>query len=299
MAVLAHVKYVILLTDMPDGWSLDIEGYSIRNVCLSPDGQFVLITIRGGAWLLGADLEPIASWIPHPREGIDREQRRFGLGGSRRKRAIQILGLTENYTEDDIKKAFRSKIMQVHPDLHPEDKSANERTRDIVDSYNILAHDSHEAEGNTGITIILEPLLDWVYAAWLEPRAESLYLGFYSGLVKHIDRNGVVKETFDCNGTVYSIRKIDGFLQAETLNGIYIIQGNTCVSTMPFPYKFEALEWAEFGFILTSGKEVVVFSNSGKEIARIVFKSKVYTAYGVGRKLEAITHYKRYVFDIS
>ena len=290
------------INDIPNGWSLDgweIKGYSIKNVCLSPDGEFVLVTICGGAWLLGADLEPIASWIPHPREGIDREQRRVGLGDSRRKRAIQILGLTENCTEDDIKKAFRSKIIQVHPDLHPEDESANKRTRDIVDAYNILAHGSCEAEGNTGITITLEPLLDWVYAAWLEPRAKSLYLGYYSGLVRHIGKDGIVKEIFDCNDTVYYIRKIDGVLQVKTLNGIYIIEGNTCVATIPFPHHFETLEWAEFGFILTSGKEVVIFSNSGKEIARIIFKSKVYTAYGVGQKLEAITHYKRYIFDIS
>ena len=287
------------ITDVPDGWSLDIEGYSIRNVCLSPDGEFVLITICGGAWLLGADLEPIASWIPHPRKGIGRDQRGVDFRGSRRKQAIRILGLTENFTEEDIKQAFRSKIMQVHPDLHPEDESANERTRDVVDAYNILAHSSCESERNTGITITLEPLLDWVYAAWLEPRAKSLYLGYYSGLVRHINKDGVVEEIFDCDDTVYSVRKIDGMLQVETLNGIYIIQGSTCVSTIPFPHHFETLEWAEFGFILNSGKEVVVFSNFGKEIARIIFKSKVYTAYGVGQKLEAMTHYKRYIFDVS
>ena len=290
------------ITDMPDGWSLDggeIEGYSITNICLSPDGEFVLITICGGAWLLGAGLEPVASWIPYRREETDWEQLRIGHGDPRRHWALQILDLAENYTEEEIKRAFRSKIMQAHPDLHPGDESANEHTKDILDAYNVLAQSPPEIEDSPGISVIFRSLsrsFDWVYAAWLEPQAESLYLGYYSGLVKHVTRNGVVEEIFDCNDTVYSIRRIERLLQVVTRSGIYIIEGSRCVAAIP---RGEGVKWAEFGFIITFDKEVAVFSNAGREIAKIRFKSKVYAAHGVGQKLEVITHYKRYIFDIS
>ena len=57
----------------------------------------------------------------------------------------EILGIPENATEAQIKKAFRQKAKETHPDLHPNDKNATEKFRAVVEAYNFLIN--KEADG--------------------------------------------------------------------------------------------------------------------------------------------------------
>jgi len=54
----------------------------------------------------------------------------------------EVLGLNRNATPDDIKKAFRSLAKKYHPDLHPNDKEAEEKFKEINEANDVLSNPS-------------------------------------------------------------------------------------------------------------------------------------------------------------
>ena len=51
----------------------------------------------------------------------------------------EVLGLQKSATADEIKKAYRKLAKENHPDLHPGDKAAEERFKEINEAYEILS----------------------------------------------------------------------------------------------------------------------------------------------------------------
>ncbi len=50
----------------------------------------------------------------------------------------QVLGVTRNATDDEIKKAYRALTKKYHPDLHPDDPSAAEKMNEINTAYDAV-----------------------------------------------------------------------------------------------------------------------------------------------------------------
>ncbi len=51
----------------------------------------------------------------------------------------EILGVSKNATDDEIKKAYRKLAKQYHPDMNPGDKSAEQKFKEINEAYEILS----------------------------------------------------------------------------------------------------------------------------------------------------------------
>lgn len=50
----------------------------------------------------------------------------------------EVLGLAPGSTPEEITAAFRKKLFEVHPDHHPEDPQANEKTKQVIAAYTML-----------------------------------------------------------------------------------------------------------------------------------------------------------------
>ena len=51
----------------------------------------------------------------------------------------EVLGVDKNASADDIKRAFRRKAKECHPDLHPDDKEAEERFKELNEANEVLS----------------------------------------------------------------------------------------------------------------------------------------------------------------
>ncbi len=52
----------------------------------------------------------------------------------------KILGVPKEADEEQIKRAYRKKAKQYHPDLNPDNPEAEARFKDIVEAYEVLGN---------------------------------------------------------------------------------------------------------------------------------------------------------------
>ena len=57
----------------------------------------------------------------------------------------EILGITKNATAAEIKKAYRKKAVQYHPDKNPGDAKAEEMFKKAAEAYEVLSDDNKKA----------------------------------------------------------------------------------------------------------------------------------------------------------
>ena len=50
----------------------------------------------------------------------------------------KVLGISEGATKEEIKKAYRKKAKEYHPDLHPDDPEAAQKMNEVNEAYDML-----------------------------------------------------------------------------------------------------------------------------------------------------------------
>ena len=63
-----------------------------------------------------------------------------------------ILGLSDTATPEEIKRAFRSKARESHPDANPDDPAAEGRFREVAEAYEVLSDPQRKAAYDRGET---------------------------------------------------------------------------------------------------------------------------------------------------
>lgn len=62
-----------------------------------------------------------------------------------------VLGVREGADMDEIKRAYRKKAKEYHPDLHPDDPAANEKMQQVNEAYELLCNpDKYRAARQAG-----------------------------------------------------------------------------------------------------------------------------------------------------
>ncbi len=61
----------------------------------------------------------------------------------------EVLGVSKSSTNSDIKKAYKKLAKKYHPDLNPEDKSAEEKFKEINEAYEVLGDEEKRKKYDT------------------------------------------------------------------------------------------------------------------------------------------------------
>ena len=61
----------------------------------------------------------------------------------------KILEVDKNSSQDEIKKSYRRLAKKYHPDLHPEDKNAQEKFKEINEAYEVLGDENKKKQYDT------------------------------------------------------------------------------------------------------------------------------------------------------
>jgi hypothetical protein len=96
----------------------------------------------------------------------------------------QLLGVSRRVSQDSLKRAFRSRLIEVHPDHNPGDALAVERTREIVEAYQVLSHPQTKKFYDMSLGDSIRPYVTPFRDVATEfPRALSRVLSFTCALV--------------------------------------------------------------------------------------------------------------------
>lgn len=67
----------------------------------------------------------------------------------------EVLGVAKNASDDEIKKAYRQKAKQYHPDLNPDDPTAESKFKEVNEAYEVLSDKDKKARydqfGHAGV----------------------------------------------------------------------------------------------------------------------------------------------------
>lgn len=58
----------------------------------------------------------------------------------------KVLGISQGATQDEIKRAYRKKAKECHPDLHPNDPNAERRMNEVNEAYDMLMNPDKYAQ---------------------------------------------------------------------------------------------------------------------------------------------------------
>lgn len=72
------------------------------------------------------------------------------------KNPYEVLGVSEEATEEEIKKVYRDLAVKFHPDKNPGDKEAEEKFKEISEAYNLIKDGKYNPNMSQG-----GPQMDW------------------------------------------------------------------------------------------------------------------------------------------
>jgi len=202
----------------------------VRSINISDSGEYILYTIEDTVYLLNAELKQIGSWTTPIEEGWElRNDEHDRADNPEIQDALRCLDLDiiDKPQNENIKKAYKKRLLECHPDLNPNDPLAKEKTRGVIKAYETLTGEDarlvfqEEPNSEYYFKLIDEYKMDipevgsinisfgyvgsgkdWIYASYVSENAERIYLGCYSGKVYCITKGGTVKKIYNCNETV-------------------------------------------------------------------------------------------------
>ncbi len=90
----------------------------------------------------------------------------------------EVLGVSKTASDDEIKSAFRRMAKQYHPDLHPNDKEAEAKFKEVNEAYEVLSNADKRAKYDQFGHAAFDPSAGGGYSSWSGFGGGSPFSGF-------------------------------------------------------------------------------------------------------------------------
>ena len=90
----------------------------------------------------------------------------------------EVLGVGKTASDDEIKSAFRRMAKQYHPDLHPNDKEAEAKFKEVNEAYEVLSNADKRAKYDQFGHAAFDPTAGGGYSSWSGFGGGSPFSGF-------------------------------------------------------------------------------------------------------------------------
>lgn len=273
--------------------------YQVQCIDLSNNGEFVFYSNWNSLIRLDHNLKHLENWnIP---DKFDRQNK--GISAEIQQ-ATSILGLQKNPSIDDIKSAFRKNLLQVHPDVNRDDPYASDKTRAVVEAYEILTRGMQNQENLKSdkefIQIQLPFQGDSITATQMEVGTDNLYVGCYSGKLYLLMRNGKSRLIYDSHAPIRKIRGFGKYLYVVSNQFWDILLDEILVNRIEGNFGFERIIFEkECNAVMVNHKYIRLYSPGGIVFAEITIKENISDVFMSNQKLLVITGKKSYIFSVK
>lgn len=222
------------------------------------------------------------------------------------RRAQLILGLPKKPTTEQIKTAYHRKLLTVHPDINHDDPDATDKTREVVEAYEVLtrglANVPAERQGPLQgiIEVDLLDLANSISATESRQGTPDLYAASYSGFVYSLKPNGRSQIVYDAHTAVRRLKQAGRYLYVVTYDSCDVLDHGTLVNRIQGDFGFDRTIFEpECIAILASKTLVRLYTPGGIPFGQIRFKENVADAFMHLGKLRVVTGKKSYWFAVN
>lgn len=305
---------------------------NLRCIDLSLDLSLFLVTNIDKAYLLDSNFKDITTWEAPHKDGFEkRKVENNNTVNSGIENSLRTLELSGKPNQDEIKKSFRKLLLKHHPDRNQDNPTAQEKTRELIQAYELLTGEDAQNAFNGvdkseyywvdtknitkfeayGFSFEMSFSLgngeDWIYGTGISDDGQRVYLGCYSGKIYQINKLGNLQKKYvipeDKTGLygstnpISSIKEFKGMLYILSSWYVYILKADQVIKYIPVNDSY--LKWFEEGFILLDKKEFKIYDLKGGEIGKISFKQNINQVSYVDKHFIVSTVSKTYCFNWS
>jgi hypothetical protein len=277
----------------------------IRAVDVAPENDRYLFTLADEAWCCTLDGHALWGLRMPPNEGWERVVGRSSdsAPAPEVENALRLLGLSLPVSPDDIHRRWRQLALSSHPDLHPDDPHATEKTKRLNAAFQILTgvdpttlslDDVHAVHfersapdmvfdlGSSmtlGITISTGVPQDWVYAASFATNDAGAYVATYSGKVILLSREGRARIVYDLGVCPLEILDLGRYTYLLTHTRLYVVEDGTTLTALLDTYQQGRLIGSEGGFGLLTDKTLHWFAPNGTKLGSLYARDPIRAIY--------------------
>lgn len=104
----------------------------------------------------------------------------------------KVLGLSTSASFDEVRRAFRRRAMDTHPDRHPDDPHASTKFREAVQAYEAIMSGAAEPASREGITvkISMPGFMTTIYGMAVSHDGQETIVAASDGGLTHLDARG-------------------------------------------------------------------------------------------------------------
>lgn len=247
-------------------------------VTVSPDGERILFSSWDEVFMLDAYGKVLWKWRTVTKERKFRYT--VPLDEERpTEEYYRVLGIAPAAPDEDVRRAFRRRAFETHPDHHPEDPTG-EKFKAVLQAYEAIMSGVavQSAEASVTIEISMSSGLNTIYGLAVGPKGQVSAVTSSDGHLAFLDSSGRLVHTLVCGdgmGTVSASRELKRIVYAHW-GGLNFYDEHGLVNLYPADMLYRVAVREDGGRVAAWQKQnLLVFDGEGHLISEIEFAKSI------------------------